>query len=42
MAQISIRVDNKTKQDAEIACDELGISMASALKKLGREKKNSI
>jgi len=43
MAQISLRVDDAVKHNAETACDELGISMAAAitiyLKKLGREKR---
>ena len=41
MAQISIRVDDEVKKNAELACEDIGISMAAAiniyLKKLGRE-----
>jgi len=43
MAQISVRVDDDVKKNAEEACDELGLSMSAAiniyLKKLGREKR---
>lgn len=43
MTQISLRVDEAVKHNAEIACEELGISLASAiniyLRKLGREKR---
>ena len=41
MAQISVRVDDDVKKNAEQVCAEIGISMAAAinvyLKKLGRE-----
>ena len=43
MAQISIRVDDDVKKDAEQTCAELGLSMSTAinlyLKKIGREKR---
>lgn len=43
MTQINIRVDSDVKKKAEQACDEIGISLSSAiniyLKKLGREKR---
>lgn len=43
MAQINLRIDDDIKKKAEIACDEIGISMSTAiniyLKKLGREKR---
>ena len=41
MAQINLRVDDEVKKQAELVCNELGISLSSAiniyLKKLGRE-----
>lgn len=43
MAQISIRVDDDVKRQAEKVCADLGLSMSSAiniyLKKLGRERR---
>ena len=43
MAQINIRVDDEIKKQAEIVCNDIGISLSSAiniyLKKLGREYK---
>lgn len=41
MAQISLRIDDEIKRNAEKVCDAIGISMSTAitiyLKKLGRE-----
>ena len=41
MAQISIRVDDEVKQNAEQVCEEIGMSISTAiniyLKRLGRE-----
>lgn len=43
MAQISLRVDDDVKKNAEQACADIGISMSTAiniyLKKLGRERR---
>lgn len=43
MTQINLRVDDEVKQDAEQVCEELGMSMSTAitifLKKMGREKR---
>ena len=43
MAQISLRVDDEVKRNAEKACSEIGLSMSTAitiyLKKLAREKR---
>lgn len=43
MAQISLRIDDSTKSLAEQACEDLGISMTTAitifLKKMGRERR---
>lgn len=43
MAQISLRVDDDTKLLAEQTCEDLGISMTTAitifLKKMGRERR---
>jgi len=43
MAQISLRVDDDVKKKAEKACEDIGISMSTAiniyLKKLGRERR---
>ncbi|MCC8192821.1 MAG: type II toxin-antitoxin system RelB/DinJ family antitoxin [Ruminococcus sp.] len=43
MAQISVRVDDETKRLAESVCDDIGISMSTAiniyLKKLSRERR---
>lgn len=43
MAQISIRIDDNVKKSAEQACEDIGISLSSAiniyLKKLGKEKR---
>ncbi len=43
MAQINIRVDDNVKKMAEEACEEIGMSLSTAvnvyLKKLGREKR---
>ena len=43
MAQISLRIEKKKKRSAEQACDDIGISMSTAitiyLKKLGRERR---
>lgn len=41
MAQINLRVDDDVKKQAELVCNDIGISLSSAiniyLKKLGRE-----
>ena len=41
MAQINLRVDDEIKKQAELVCNDIGISLSSAiniyLKKLGRE-----
>lgn len=41
MAQINLRVDDDVKEQAELVCNDIGISLSSAiniyLKKLGRE-----
>ncbi len=43
MVQISLRVEDDVKKNAEAVCEELGLSMSAAiniyLKKLGREKR---
>ncbi len=43
MAQISIRIDDDVKRSAEQACEDIGLSMSTAiniyLKKLGRERR---
>lgn len=43
MAQINLRVEDEVKRNAERVCDEIGISLSTAiniyLKKLGREKR---
>ena len=43
MRQISIRIDDKVKKEAENVCKDIGISLSSAiniyLKKIGREKR---
>lgn len=43
MAQISLRIDDDIKRNAELACSEIGLSMSTAitiyLKKLAREKR---
>jgi len=43
MAQISLRIDDDVKKNAEQVCSDIGISMSTAitiyLKKLGREKR---
>lgn len=43
MAQISLRVDDDVKRNAEIALNDIGLSMSSAitifLKKVAREKR---
>ena len=43
MAQISLRIDDAVKKNAEQVCSDIGISMSTAitiyLKKLGREKR---
>lgn len=43
MTQISIRLENEVKTQAENVCQELGLSLSAAinifLKKLGREKR---
>ncbi len=43
MAQISLRIDDEVKKNAEQVCSDIGISMSTAitiyLKKLGREKR---
>ncbi len=43
MAQISLRIDDDVKRNAEQACADIGISMAAAiniyLKKLGNERR---
>lgn len=43
MAQISLRIDDDIKKSAEQACEDIGMSMSTAitiyLKKLGRERR---
>lgn len=43
MAQISLRIDDSVKKNAEKVCEEIGMSMSTAinifLKKLGTEKR---
>ncbi len=43
MAQISLRIEDDVKKNAEQACADIGISLSTAiniyLKKLGREKR---
>ena len=43
MAQINIRVDDDVKRKAELVCQDIGISLSSAinvyLKKMGRESR---
>lgn len=43
MTQINVRVDDDVKQKAEQVCEDLGMSMSTAitifLKKMGREKR---
>ena len=43
MAQVSFRIDDKIKRDAEQVCDDIGISMSAAitiyLKRLGKENR---
>ena len=43
MAQVSFRIDDKIKKDAEQVCDDIGISMSVAitiyLKRLGKERR---
>lgn len=43
MSQISVRVDDDVKKRAEAVCDNLGLSLSSAitiyLKKMGRENR---
>lgn len=43
MTQINLRVEDEVKRSAEEACEELGMSMSTAitifLKKMGREKR---
>lgn len=43
MAQISLRIDDDIKKSAEKACEDIGMSMSTAitiyLKKLGRERR---
>lgn len=43
MAQINLRVDDEVKKQAELVCNEIGISLSSAiniyLKKIAREHK---
>lgn len=43
MAQISLRIDDDVKKNAENVCADIGISMSTAiniyLKKLGRERR---
>ncbi|MCP1109561.1 DNA-damage-inducible protein J [Lachnospiraceae bacterium PF1-21] len=43
MAQISLRIDDEIKKKAEQACEDMGMSMSTAitiyLKKLGRERR---
>lgn len=43
MAQISIRIDDEIKKSAEQVCEDIGMSMSTAitiyLKKLGRERR---
>ena len=43
MAQVSFRIDDKIKKDAEQVCNDIGISMSAAitiyLKRLGKERR---
>lgn len=43
MAQISLRIDDDVKREAERVCEDIGISMSAAiniyLKKLGNERR---
>jgi len=43
VAQISLRIDDDVKRSAEQACEDIGMSMSTAiniyLKKLGRERR---
>ena len=43
MAQVSFRIDDKIKRDAEQVCEDIGISMSAAitiyLKRLGKERR---
>ena len=43
MAQVSFRIDDKIKRDAEQVCDDSGVSMSAAitiyLKRLGKERR---
>ena len=43
MAQVSLRIDDKIKKDAEQVCDDIGISMSAAitiyLGGLGKERR---
>ncbi len=43
MAQISLRIDDEVKKDAERVCADIGMSMSTAiniyLKKVGRERR---
>lgn len=43
MAQISLRIDDEVKKNAEEVCEDIGMSMSTAitiyLKKLGRERR---
>ena len=43
MAQVSFRINDKIKRDAEQVCDDIGISMSAAitiyLKRLGKERR---
>ena len=43
MTQISVRLENEVKTQAESVCQDLGLSLSTAinifLKKLGREKR---
>ena len=43
MAQVSFRIDDKIKKDAEQVCDDIGISMSAAItiymKRLGKERR---
>ena len=43
MSQISIRIDNNVKKEAENVCKDIGISLSSAiniyLKRIGRERR---
>ena len=39
MAQISLRIEDDVKKKAEQVCADIGMSLSTAIKKLGREKR---